>query len=97
MYGPSGVKAYTASVMNVLSSAQLVKVTPPKYHDEYDHQSCSQARYQAQHNKRTNQNKGESGPQTKTKTNGGPNRDVQYEVPTYNRFAKLGDYFPKNL
>ena len=29
MYGPSGMKAYTDSVLRILSSAQLVKKTPP--------------------------------------------------------------------
>ena len=40
MYGPSGVKAYTASVMNIMSAAQLVLATPPRYYDEYEHQTC---------------------------------------------------------
>ena len=47
MYGPSGQKAYTASVMKILRSAQLVKNSPPKYYDELDHRNCPQARYQA--------------------------------------------------
>ena len=47
MYGPSGEKAYTASVLNILSSAQLVVVKPPKYYDEYKNQSYKQGRYQA--------------------------------------------------
>ena len=48
LYGPSGVKAYTTSVMNILSSAQLVETNPPKYYDEYNHKTCNQARYEAE-------------------------------------------------
>ena len=95
MYGPSGEKAYTASVLNILSSAQLVIVNPTKYYDEYDHQSCDQARYQANAkntNRRPIQNK-------KNRPNmAGKYQETssQFTVPTHNRFAKLGDFFPKN-
>ena len=62
LYGPSGQKAYTESVMKILSSAQLVRVNPPKYYEEYNHQTCSQAKYQTKH--------GNERHQTKTKMNG---------------------------
>ena len=94
MYGPSGMKSYTASVMKILSSAKLVEVIPPKYYDEYEHKTCNQARYQTQHNRRNNQQKNSK---TKTKTKVASGQDYQYEVPTFNRFAKLGDFIPKNL
>ena len=57
MFGPSGLKAYTASVLQILRSAKLVKVNPPKYYEAYDqHKSCEQARYQArQQNRRDEQ------------------------------------------
>ena len=35
MYGPSGMKAYTASVVNILCTAQLVKQNPPKYLEDF--------------------------------------------------------------
>ena len=34
LYGPSGKKAYTSSLLNILKSANLVKAQPPKYYDE---------------------------------------------------------------
>ena len=51
MFGPSGQKAYTASVMKILSSAQLVRVTPPKYYDQLDPQNRRQDRYQTKQEK----------------------------------------------
>ena len=54
MFGPSGQKAFTDSVMKILSSAQLVKVTPPKYYDQFDHQNSQRGRYQT---KQENRNK----------------------------------------
>ena len=91
MYGPSGQKAYTASVLNILSSAQLVQVNPPKYFDEYHHQSCEQTRYQAKRKMKTR------GPVQKKSNMAGSylGNSTQYTVPTYNRFAQLGDFFPK--
>ena len=88
MYGPSGPKAYTNSVMKILSSAQLVVSIPPKYHDEYDHQNCPQARYQA--------GRRYSNRQGKKSVDSGDNV-YQYSVPTRNRFTQLGDYFPGNF
>ena len=95
MYGPSGEKAYTASVLNILSSAQLVIVNPPKYYDEYDHQSCDQARYQA---KATNTKRRPVQKKMNRPNMADNNQDTnsQYTVPTHNRFAQLGDFFPKN-
>ena len=86
MYGPSGQKAYTNSVMKILSSAQLVVSTPPKYYEEYDHQRCAQARYQARQRHSSRQDK-------KVENM----KQYQYTVPTRNRFTQLGDYFPGNF
>ena len=91
MYGPSGQKAYTDSVLKILSSAQLVRVNPPKY-EKYDHQTCSQVRYQAKHMDRRNQTKTKKNNLNSSNTGG----DYQYAVPTQNRYTTLGDYFPKN-
>ena len=88
MFGPSGERAYTNSVMKVISSAQLVVSIPPKYYDEYDHQNCPQTRYQARQ-----RNKIEEG---KKGVNSGQN-EYQYTVQTRNRFTTLGDYFPGNF
>ena len=85
MYGPSGQKAYTNSVMKILSSAQLVLSIPPKYYEEYDHKHCAQTRYQARQRQNTKQGMNMS------------NNVYQYTVPTRNRFTQLGDYFPGNF
>jgi hypothetical protein len=95
LYGPSGQKAYTESVMKILSSAQLVKASPPKYYDEYDHQTCSQARYQTKHGERRRQTKTKNNSQNSLNSSN-TGRDYQYAIPTQNRYATLGDYFPKN-
>ena len=79
MFGPSGMKAYTNSVLSILASAQLVLSVPPKYYDQFEHMKCPQARYQAR----------------QTRYQGRQNNKVQadskyeYSVPTYNKFAKL--------
>ena len=95
MYGPSGMKAYTASVVNIMNNAQLVEVTPPKYYDD-GHKACNQARYQARHrNKRwdnSTQHRQKEGPQE----NSNQKNDYQYTVPTYSRFSQLGDFLPGN-
>ena len=88
MFGPSGQKAYTNSVMKVLSSAQLVVSIPPKYYEEYDHQNCPQSRYKA---RQRNNIRGE-----KKGLDSGHN-EYQYSVKTHNRFTTLGDYFPGNF
>ena len=56
MFGPSGIKAYTASVVNILRSAQLVVTEPPKYLEDDDHQWCRQTRYQAKQRQMHRQN-----------------------------------------
>ena len=90
LYGPSGMKAYTASVLNILSIAQLVKTTPPKYYDEFEHTKCNQARYQAKQQYKDNKMKNSQAKTTNMD-------DYHYTVPTYNRYAKLGDYIHLNF
>ena len=110
MYGPSGMKSYTASVLNILSAAQLVLATPPRYYDEYNHHSCDQARYQDEQMNRNQENRTQN---SKWRTHNMDNRkyesnhgqqfnivqhNQQYSVPTQNRYnAKLGDFPQKNV
>ena len=94
MFGPSGQKSYTASLMSILSSAQLVKTTPPKYYDEFVHTSRTQPRH---HNSRKRTQNGQNSTSRPQVPNTSTSREQQYTVPTYNRFAKLGDYFPGNF
>ena len=94
LFGPSGQKSYTASLMNILSSAQLVKVIPPKYYDELVQTSRRQSRHHNKKNERTqtgqNSTSRPQGPSTNNSS------EQQYTVPTHNRFAQLGDFFPGN-
>ena len=98
MYGPSGKKAYTESVMKILNSAQLVKTTPPKYYEEFYHKNCRQTRYQSKQKSQFQAHKQNQNTnfQSKTKTKTRPEQAYQYVIPTRNRFTTLGDYFPKN-
>ena len=99
MYGPSGEKAYTASLLNILSSAQLVKTIPPKYYDEYNHRSCNQARYMMKQKNRTQNKNNQNNKDISNSTNSGNTNsgNYQYTVPTNNRYAQLGDFFPGNF
>ena len=83
LYGPSGMKAYTASVINILNSAQLVKKTPPKYYDQFEHKKCEQARYQAKQVYRFKS--------VQTKQSNKSN-NYEYSVPTYNMFSYLDEH-----
>jgi hypothetical protein len=98
MYGPSGEKAYTASVLNILRSAQLVIVDPPRYYDEYDHQVCEQARHQAKasNKKRRPFQYKKNRPNMPNMAHNNQETSSKYRVPTHNRFAQLGEFFPKN-
>ena len=80
LYGPSGMKAYTTSVLNILSSAQLVVKTPPRYYDQFPHMNCPQARYQGAQKTRILRQEGRA----------------QYSVTTQNRYSTLGDWVQGN-
>ena len=107
MFGPSGMKAYTNSVLSILASAKLVLSVPPKY---YEHMQFPQARYQARHaryqGRRNNMvkadNKYKYSPQAKYEPRQARNQGMKfnkvqagskykYSVPTHNMFAKLAD------
>ena len=96
MYGPSGIKAYTSSVLQILRSANLVTVEPPKYYEVYDeHKTCEQARYQARQFNRRNELHTKSNRLSRVYNS--KKVDYEYEVPTSNRFATLGDFFLGNF
>ena len=75
MYGSSGMKAYTLSVLNILKAAQVTS-------SEYDyHNSCAQFKYQ----NRQNRNQARQ-----TRTDGeqkARNNQPTFTVPTSNRFS----------
>ena len=98
MYGPSGQKAYTGSVIKILCSAQLVKYSPPKYYDELDHSNCPQTRYQARQVRNSTGGKRNITGGNRNSTGGkSTGSSYQYSVPTHNRFTQLGDYFLGNF
>ena len=92
LYGSSGSKSYTASVVNVLRSAKLVLVNPPKYFDEYNPHH-PQARNQAKMRKGKPVQKSET--KSKMADNYGYTR-TQYSVPTHNKYAKLDGFYQGN-
>ena len=86
LYGPSGMKAYTASVLNILSSAQLVVCTPPRYYDQLPHMRCPQAKYQS----------AQLRVQAKTYRHEKSAGTKHYSVPTQNKFSPLADWVQGN-
>ena len=98
MYGPSGMKAYTASVLNILNAAQLVLSSPPRYYDQYDHQTCEQTRYQDRpHGLNSQREQNNERKASGVDSYANSNSDYHYTLPTQNRYAQLGDFFPKNM
>ena len=83
LYGPSGMKAYTASVLNILNSAQLVVRTPPRYYDQFPHMRCPQARYQAVQKARSYRQEKSA-------------HTTQYSVTTQNKYSALADWSQGN-
>ena len=78
-----------------MSEAKLVLFSTPRYYDKHEYQSCDQARYQ---------NRTKNGPRTQNEERSTPYVDsyednvsgYHYSMPTQNRYAKLGDFFPGN-
>ena len=89
MFGPSGTKSYTESVLRILSSAQLVKATPPKYYNVGPHHG-------RQMNRRTNFSAQVNKMAARSTHYQNKDTEYQYNVPTHSRFAKLSDFFPGN-
>ena len=82
LYGSSGTKAYTQSVLNILRAAKVV-------HTEYEyHFSCPQFRYQ----NRRPQNHPERSFRKAFKNK----RQDYFEVPTHNRFSRLSGQYQGN-
>ena len=81
LFGSSGQKAYTLSVLNILQAAKVTS-------SEQDfHLSCAQFRYQNRRNKTP----------SRQQFNGrNLNRQEQFSVPTYNRFNGVQDNVQNN-
>ena len=90
LYGSSGRKAYTKSVLNILKTANL---TSPDYDD---HQSCAQTKYQRRRNVVSGYRQNVQRNVSRNTRQRGNNyyRNVTsqptgYAVPTYNRFESF--------
>ena len=93
LYGSSGQKAYTNSVLNILKMANMVD-------PNFDHNDCPQAKYQAKNKNHVKKNnnwqkdvdtrRAECGKKLFYRLNN------EYQVPTQNRFAGLQDNFLGN-
>ena len=88
LYGPSGRKAYTDSVLNILSLAQLIVRTPPKYYDQVEHMKCPQAKYQAAQKYRTQRSTSHTRVQSTEQCS---SYSSVLTVPTYNRYDSLAN------
>ena len=87
LYGSSGRKAYTNSVINILEAANLIS------EDYLYHQTCPQAKYQASQKQMshiTYQYKHKNNKSNMKQSNFTQYTQPQYQVPTYNRFSTLG-------
>ena len=103
LYGPSGKKSYTESVLRIVKEAGHIMSTPPSYFRMY-HKTEDQTKpyTQAEYNCPTQdtdweydqdiRNSNKANPSDQYKQNG--NSDAQYNVPTYNRYDTLnqGNY-----
>ena len=87
LYGSSGRKVYTNSVLNILQTANLIS------EDYLYHQTCPQSNYQATQNNishTTYQRKHNSIKSNMKHTNFSQyNIQSQYQIPTHNRFSSL--------
>ena len=88
MYGPSGWKAYTESVLRILRNAGYIKSPPPSYFRSY-HQSVDQAtpHSQDQYPCPTQDTDWKKDKDIRCKKTNNP--AFQYTVPTYNRFSSF--------
>ena len=93
MLGNSGQKAYTKSVLNILSVAKLTS-------DEYDfHQSCSQYQFQYQKKQTSYKQNDKNKSQRENKNNNfnrQPDMRKGHEVPTSNRFEAFFGHNQEN-
>ena len=77
LYGSSGRKAYTLSVLSILKVANVTS-------SEHDyHQSCAQFKYQNKQNRQSGQSTKSGDRKVKKKS------QKPFSVPTHNRFARL--------
>ena len=92
LYGSSGQKAYTNSVVQILKSAGMVV-------PEFDHSNCAQSRYQARKSKNVQNNHWQNDIDTRRAESGKedmPQLDRRYEIPTQNRFSGLSENYQGN-
>ena len=91
MYGPSGRKAYTESVLGILKNSSLIKTSPPKYFRTYhmnDKPTYSAVTDQYYCPTQDTDWKNDRDVRPKN-TKHQSSYNLKYEVPTSNRFACL--------
>ena len=79
LYGSSGKKAYTNSVLNILNQAGLIN-------QDFDHQNCPQAQYQVKKNGFHNTNWTKD---SDVRIISSKKQNQEYEIPIKNRFSSL--------
>ena len=87
MYGPSGKKAYTESVLNILRIADLIKSPPPPCYRRYHKMVINKPPTQDKYECPTQDTDWKNDRDIRYKMK--PNQVFQYAVPTTNRFNYL--------
>ena len=84
MYGPSGKKAYTESVLNIVRNSGLIKCSPPKYFRRF-HQEAMKSKIENNYHCPTQDTDYLNDKDVRSCAVRGP----VYSVPTSNRFSRF--------
>ena len=85
LYGSSGRKAYTLSMLNILKNCQITS-------SDFDyHQSCEQYRYQERNRKYRKQNNDRQVDNRRNNRRNTYNQRTEFSLPTENRFESLSE------
>ena len=87
MYGASGQKSYTESVLKILSNAKIIKKNPPKYFRRF-HQEMNQSKLENDYHCPT-QEPDYLNDKDVRRSYAQVVKTSNYRVPTYNRFSGL--------
>ena len=90
LYGSSGSKAYTNSLLTILKLAGMVD-------PDFDHSSCPQARFQARRRTQVKNYFWQNDVDIRKTESGRAQLNTRYEIPTKNRFTSLADNFQGNF
>ena len=90
LFGTSGSKAYTNSVLNILKLAGMVD-------PDFDHSDCPQARFQARRRTQVKNYFWQNDVNIRKSECRRAQLNTRYEIPTKNRFSSLADNFQGNF